>query len=144
MIPRYFEQLALTGSRSQDPVRRRLALERLASLYAALGLYERAIRLDRRALRRDPDTVTARRRLVWSLLRLGRVEEALAEAASLAEAAPKDEFSQHIVAAARRYATLADEEEAAALVARLPVFTPPEAFQLLTGLVLPEARTPQR
>jgi len=139
LVPIRFEQLA-TASHRMDPVRRRQARDRLASLYAALGLYEQAIQLDRRLLTSNPGAVAAGRRLVWSLLRLGRSAEALEAAEPLAEAAPTDWFSREIAAAARRYATLDDAGEAAALVARLPVFTHPQAARLLSGVVPPEPR----
>ena len=139
LVPSHFERLA-AASHALDSARRRQAQGRLASLYAALGLYEQAIRLDRRALRSEPGDVLTRRRLVWSLLRLDRAAEALEAAEPLAEAAPTDWFSREIAAAARRYATLDDAGEAAALVARLPVFTHPQAARLLSGVVPPEPR----
>ena len=64
------------------------ALERLAASYAALGLYEQAIDLDRRTLAWHPTHTPARRRLVWSLLRLDRAEEARRQADLLIAAAP--------------------------------------------------------
>ena len=76
-----------------------------------------------------------RRRLVWSLLRLDRAAEALEAAEALAEAAPTDWLSQEIAAAARRYATLDDAGEAAALVAQLPLFTHAQASRLMSGVV---------
>jgi hypothetical protein len=81
---------------------------------------------------------------VWSLLRLDRAAEAVEAAEPLAEAAPTDWLSRQIAAAAHRYATLADEGEAAALVALLPVFTRSQALQLRAGVVPPEPRTRQR
>jgi hypothetical protein len=143
LVPVNFQGLA-AASHTLDLARRRQALERLASLYAALGLYEQAIRLDRRVLRSDPAAVAARRRLVWSLLRLERGAEALEEAQGLAGAAPTDGLSHAIADAARRYATLADEAEARALVALLPVFTRPQAAQLMAGVVPPQPRTSRR
>jgi tetratricopeptide (TPR) repeat protein len=139
LVPSHFEALA-TASHTLDFARRRPARDRLASLYAALGLYEQAIRLDRRALRSDPGDIATRRRLVWSLLRLGRAAEALEAAEELAQAAPRDWLSREIAAAARRYAALDDAGEAAALVARLPLFTPGQAALILSGVVPPERR----
>ncbi|MBW1687938.1 MAG: hypothetical protein JRS35_23120 [Deltaproteobacteria bacterium] len=140
LVPSHFEALA-AASHTLDFARRRPARDRLASLYAALGLYEHAIRLDRRALRAEPADVLTRRRLVWSLLRLDRATEALQAAEPLAET---DWLSHKIAAAARRYATLEDAGEAAALVARLPVFTQPQAALILSGVVPPERRTGRR
>jgi hypothetical protein len=139
LLPIRFEQLE-TASHGTDPVRRRQVRDRLASLYAALGLYEQAIQLDRRQLRSNPDAVGAGRRLVWSLLRLGRGAEALEAAEGLAEGAQTDALSREIAAVARRYATLDDEGEAAALVAVLPVFTRAQAATLMSGVLPPEQR----
>jgi tetratricopeptide (TPR) repeat protein len=143
LVPSHFEALA-EASHGLDPARRRQAQDQLASLYATLGLYEHAIRLDRRALRSEPGDVLARRRLVWSLLRLGRAAEALEAAEELAQAEPTDWLSQEIAAAAHRYATLEDAGEAAALVARLPLFTPGQATRIMMGVVPPEPRTERR
>jgi hypothetical protein len=143
LVPRHFEALA-AASHALDSARRGQAQGQLASLYAALGLYEQAIRLDLRALRSEPGNVLTRRRLVWSLLRLDRGAEAVEAAEPLAEAAPTDWLSQEIAAAARRYATLDDAGEAAELAARLPLFTRPQAAWLLNGVLPPEPRTARR
>jgi tetratricopeptide (TPR) repeat protein len=143
LIPPYFEDLVAV-SRGLEPARRELALDHLASLYAALGLYERATRLDRRLLRSEPDLVAPRRRTVWCLLRLDRISEALEAAESLAAAPSAGALSHAIAAAARDSATLADAGDAIARISRLPVFTPAEAARLASGIVLPEARTSRR
>jgi hypothetical protein len=139
LVPIRFAEIA-AASHGLDPIRSKLAQGHLASLYAALGLYEQAVRLDRRMLRSDPGAVAPRRRLVWSLLRLGRGAQALEAAEGMAEATPMDWLSREIASAARRYATLDDMGEAAALVASLPLFTQPQAGQLLSGIVPPERR----
>jgi hypothetical protein len=81
---------------------------------------------------------------VWSLLRRDRAAEALEAAEPLAEAAPTDWLSREIAAAARRYASLDDAGEAAALVARLPLFTHPQAARIMNGVRPPEPRTARR
>jgi tetratricopeptide (TPR) repeat protein len=143
LVPSHFERLA-AASHALDSARRRQAQGQLASLYAALGLYEQAIRLDLRALGSKPGDVLTRRRLVWSLLRLNRAAEAFEAAEPLTEAAPADWLSREIAAAARRYATLDDAGEAAALVAQLPLFTYPQASRLMNGVVPAEPRTERR
>jgi hypothetical protein len=143
LVPTHFGAL-VASSRAPDPVRRRRATSQLASLYAALGLYERAIQLDRGLARSAPGELVPRRRLVWSLLHLGRADEAIGAARALDGAAPSDLLSLGIAAAARRYATLDDPGEAAALVARLPLFTRAEARRLGVGVVPPAARAPRR
>ena len=124
----------LRGSLSNAAV-----FEPLAGSYAALGLYERALEIDRRALAHDAKRVSARRRVVWSLLRLDRATEALAEAEVLAEREP-DLLSQAIADAAQRYATLESTRGRDSLVALLPVFTRPQAFRLTVRSIAPAAR----
>lgn len=138
LVPFDIQQL-VSASHDVDPMRRRWAQDRLASLYAALGLYERAIRLDRRLLKGAPDALAARRRLVWSLLRLGRSSEALAESEALSEAPAFDGLSHAIADAAQDVAS-GREADAAGRVARLPVFTRAEAARLLDGFVPPPVR----
>jgi hypothetical protein len=140
LIPPYFEEL-VKMSRGLEPERRRGALDHLASLYTALGLYERALRIDRRLLRAEPDLVAPRRRQVWCLLRLNRAAEALEAAGPLAAAPPADMLSHAIAAAASDSAAAGD---VAARIAQLPVFTPLEASRLLAGVARPESRTSRR
>jgi hypothetical protein len=129
LVPVDFAALA-AAARAWDPAVRHTDLNRLADTYAALGLYEHAVRLDRRTLASAPGDIRTRRRLVWSLLRMHSPDEALAEAEILARA-PRDAWFAHAIAdAARRHAALRDEEEAAALVATLPFLTPAEADRL--------------
>lgn len=128
------------AARALDPGLRRPAQERLASIHAVLGLYGRAAAIDRSRLRADPGSVTARRRLVWSLLRQGRGADAREAAEQLeAVASPDDGLSQLLVQAARRHAALSGDE-AAALVALLPVFSQPQLPGILAGFREPEAR----
>ncbi len=134
---------ALERGRAQfDPATQRAALNRLASLYATLGSYERALELDEALLRAHPHARLARRRQVWSLLRLGRTEAALAASNALDRTPPSDRLSHAIAHGARHSATLDDADERARLASRLPVFTRPEARTLMFGLLPPEQRTP--
>lgn len=136
VVPRDFAGLA-KAAHSFDPAVRRSAEERLADAYAVLGLYERAIVLDRRLLLSKPPSLTAARRLVWSLLRLGRYAEAARAAdqpGGLAEAG--DPLSRLIATTARdasRLAAAGRTEEAATRVAELPLLTLPQAQYLLAG-----------
>jgi hypothetical protein len=123
-----------------DPARKRAALDRLASLHVALGSYEEAVALDRRLLRSNPGANAPARRLVWSLLRLGRGAEASEATGELAAA---DGLSAAIATAARR-AEQTDPEEMAALLARLPVFTRSEASRVLAGVRPAPARAWRR
>jgi len=139
LVPADFQRLE-GAARSSDPERRRVAQERLAAVLATLGLYERATEIDRSLLRADPRSVSAARRIVWSLLHLGRVGEGLEAAERLsAVAAADDGLSRMLVDAARWQAALS-REEAAALVALLPLFTRPQLQGLLAGVREPDAR----
>jgi len=138
IVPVHFEDLA-EAAHSGPAAARRAAAGSLASIYAALGRYERALRLDRATLEGDPTALSARRRLVWALLRLGRLDEARSEAAALLEAAGDDALSQQIAQTANDVASQGDEARAAR-IATLPVFTPAEAAHTMSGMALPEVR----
>jgi hypothetical protein len=139
LVPVQFTELA-AAAHTGLPADRPAAAGWLASLYASLGLYERAIRLDRATLAAEPSAQASRRRLVWSLLRLGRFDEARDEAAALAQAPDADALSRHIAEAARRIPEL-DAETRAAEIARLPVLTRGEALRVMGGIARPELRT---
>lgn len=143
LLPVGFEALE-RASRALQRDRRRAARGRLAAVYATLGLYERAAGIDRRLLRENPGTLPVARRLVWSLLHLGRGDEALVVAEQLAGfASPDDELSRLTVGTARRYPTLG-EDEADAWVAGLPLFTRPQMQWVLNGFRESEARVERR
>ncbi len=135
LVPRDFGRLtrsdAFGAPRAQD---------RLASLFAALGLYDRAVELDRRALALDPGRVRVRRRLVWSLLRLDRAVDAALQAGRLVESARLDPLSRRIADATGEYAATDDVRRRAEIVAMLPVFSRRNGNALASGLVPPEAR----
>jgi hypothetical protein len=116
--------------------------DRLASVYAALGVYEQAVRTDRLLLGSNPDARLARRRLVWSLLRLGRFEEAAAEADALEALAGDDGLAREIASTAR--AAAAGDPEASTRIALLPLFTRGEAAATLIGFVSPPIRLPRQ
>ncbi len=139
-------------ARALDPSRRPAARDRLASLYAVIGLHERTTAVDRKSLLSaantrpgsaagpEPGTLLAARRLVWSLLHLARFDESLEAAERLeALASREDGLSALLVDAARRVPALS-EEEAATLVAVLPVFSQPQGMRVLAGFQEPVAR----
>ena len=139
IVPRGFAALE-RAARSRDPGRRRAARERLAGLFALLGLYEQAVEIDRELLREDPASLSAARRLVWSLLHQGLEVESREASERLARLAPADDALSRLLVDAARTTPDLPEEDAAALVARLPVFTRNQARQLLAGFQEPEAR----
>ncbi len=139
LVPEGFgvlEHVARTG-RGEPATRAR---DRVASIYAALGLYAEAAALDRATLETDPDDLRASRRLVWSLLHLGRAFEAKQAAASLAQRPAAYGLSHAIALAARELGAL-EADEARARLAALPVFHRWEVPWLLSGTTRPEPRT---
>jgi hypothetical protein len=138
VIPRDHAQL-LADSRGPDTARQRAARGRLASLDVALGLYEQALELDAGLLRETPDADAPQRRRVWSLLRLGRNDEARQAAQGLVRSGTTP-LSRAIAVAAARAARGDDPEETAARLARLPVFTSAETSEVLANLAEPPAR----
>src|SRR2546427_9268191 len=94
--------------------------------------------IDRGLLRSEPEAMRVPRRLVWSLLRLGRFDEAPAVAAAL-ERPAADALSAWIARTAREVARL-DAQTARATAATLPLLTPAESAALLVGLEPPEPR----
>jgi len=138
LVPLELREISAAAN-AGDPEPRRLAAARLATLYASLGLYERALRLDRTTLAAHPANVPARRRMVWSLLRLGRFEDARDEAAPLAQT--EDALSRAIADVAREAPAAEDAELRASRIARLPVLTRAEVPWVLAGTGGAEART---
>jgi hypothetical protein len=143
VVPLHFEAAARMAF-GPDPTQRDSARAFLSSVYGALGLYERAIELDGPAVAQRPGDVPTRRRLVWSLLRLHRIEEAAEAAAPLADRPPEDVLSRRLADTARRLLGVDDPEIIARDVAVLPVFTPAEAAALTAQVVRPAPRLPDR
>jgi hypothetical protein len=138
LVPRNFEAI-LADANGPDPALRRSALDRLASLWLALGAYEEAIALDRRLLRSNPGANAPTRRLVWSLLRVGRADEAKEASQSLASVRSPG-ISAAITRGAQRSAAGLSDDDRRALLARLPVFTATEAGAVLAGVADPPLR----
>jgi hypothetical protein len=124
-------------TKDPNPVQRRAAREYLAVVYAGLGLYEEAASFEATILERDSEAFASRRRLVWSLLRSGRDEEARAAAAPLDGI--QDGLSLEIARAVQELPEL-DSQSAAARVALLPVFTREEAAFLESRCEAPAPR----
>jgi hypothetical protein len=115
------------------------ARDRVAMISAVLGRYERALAIDSELLRAEPQAARVPRRIVWSLLRLGRFAEATAAAERLQTRLAPDPVSAQILATARGIGGL-DPEAARAAVARLPLLLPGESAALIAGIEPPEPR----
>ncbi len=138
LIPVDFAPLG-RESGAASPTRRLAAQERLAALYAALGLYEDALRMDRRTLQLDPDNQSARRRRVWSLLHLGRDIDAVREAEELRDD-PAHSQAARLKQAVAELGSVEDPGAAVSLRSRLPLFSEEEAAWLKTGVPPAEVR----
>jgi len=77
LVPRDFEALAARVDEGMAAGRLDDSAQRLAAIYAVLGLYERAIAIDRLIQAQSPDDATSAWRLAWSLAQLGKWSEAV-------------------------------------------------------------------
>ena len=138
LVPADMTSLLRSASDRTPRIRLR-ATDRIASIYALLGLYEKAIKLDRRTLVYDSTAKRARRRLVWSLLKSGRFEEANEEARALdreSEGAGLDGLLARAAASAKKD----DPDIASQGLAQLPLLAPLEVQQVDVGFPSPPAR----
>lgn len=138
VVPVAFRELQ-AASRARAPAARADARDRLAQAYAQLGLYEHALRLDRRLLREQARHARARRRVVWSLLRLGRFAEARSEARFLVAG----ELESLLAASAEALFADPTDAEARSVLARLPLLSRSEAAGLGGGLAEAPVRSPR-
>jgi hypothetical protein len=87
VIPVDWNEMMKVVSKSQARGQATIQTRRLSMLYAVLGLYDRALKVDRWILMREPLDGAAAHRVVWSLTQLRRFEEAY-QAALKFEAGP--------------------------------------------------------
>ena len=135
VVPIYFQDLLKRGSMPQNE-EDAVAGEHLALLFATLGLYEKAIALDRSRLKTHPNDPATRRRLAWSLLRSGDAKAALEIAGPLQGGG--DALGETIFRAAQA-ATAG--ELAPGQTHILPLLTQGESTHLTSAIVRPGART---
>lgn len=137
LVPTYFGKI-MNEVNDQSSSTRPRALNMLAEIYAALGVYDRAIAIDTERLKQIPNAVAAQRRLTWSLLRTHDWVGARRAGHRLNALTPTDALSQGIVAVATRAMTDQDRIQA---VTRLAVFSNAEAARLTGGMARPETRS---
>ncbi len=135
VVPFTFTALQAVA-RGRDRTQRAGAQAKLSQTYGMLGLYEHALRLDRRMLKRRPENSAARSRIVWALLRLGRAGEAL----QVAEALGPNRLDRLLRATAEALVSDPKDKIANALVPRLPILWPAEANSLARATMQPEVR----
>lgn len=102
ILPRGIARLS-QQRQGRDPEERYRALETLGTMCALTGAYRTAIALDREAAALRPDAPGPLRRLVYSLLRLDRADEAVTVAERLSALDPTDARSRVFLDVARRY-----------------------------------------
>jgi hypothetical protein len=119
-----------------DTSRRSAVQNKLANVYAGLGLYAKAVEIDRKLVQHPGGRGESARRLVWSLLHLGSDEEARKAARRLGN----DPLSANLAAAAVRIAGEQDPERRALELAFLPAFTHVESSRIASGRVRMPAR----
>ena len=139
LIPLHFDQMNRAAYGMNRPTRTRTRAN-LASIYAALGLYDRAIEVDRMILAEDENAIRARRRLTWSLLRIGQYHEAVEVSQPLSRQPDFDRLSHQIAETAEKVSLEPDPEVRASMVANLPVFDSLDVPGITTQIVLPPAR----
>jgi hypothetical protein len=119
-----------------DTTRRLAVRNKLANLYAALGLYEEAVEIDRALVQHRGGHPETARRLVWCLLHLGFDQEARRAARRLGS----DPLSANLAATALRITEQPDPEQRALALAFLPLFTHAESSRIASGRVRVPAR----
>ena len=139
VIPSNFTQLT-RASFGADESKKVWSRHQLATVYAVLGMYDRAIALDEIIIVGDEDDTRARRRLVWCLMRTGRFDDAARAASRLHAAPPEDVLSHHIATSAEEAAAMEELEARRSLVATLPLLTRGEAAAVMLGVRGPSAR----
>lgn len=126
-------------------------MSRLAIVFCMLGIYERALDLDRFVLRLDPVNGESARRAIWTLLQLGRAEEALVVAEDFEEAVRNSDLVMDTADDEGRASSgwvamveevlAASEADRATIVAHLPLLQGAQRAVTQVGRIDPEART---
>ena len=132
LIPINIERQIAVASEAADSPARRVALEKLGSVYAALGLRDRLVKVDARQLEGAPEHLGALRRSIWIQLRLGDFEAARRAADRLEATDHDDLYSMDRVRVARMGESLAREE-----IASLRVLTRSQGENALVGYLPP-------
>ena len=138
IIPSDFAPLIASVRKAVAARRVTYGMHRAAKVYATLGLYDRALEIDRRILAINPADLQALHRQIWSLLRMHRYDEALVLASAAA--------SESAVGTSSWRSTVeelieADPRDRAQLLRLLPLYMSDQAARVQVGMVVPEART---
>lgn len=112
---------------------KRVAGNRLAATWAALGAYERALLVDdgwQTPSSISPVDLSRQRRSLWCLLRLDRLGPALERAEVLAAHPSMDRITRQLIASTRKYATSKSPQERAEIAALSTLFSRRERGEL--------------
>ena len=141
VVPIDFEALVAHVGSQRKQLQVDLQTHRLAIFYATLGVYERALAIDRFIQKVDPRDSISAWRVIWSLVQLGRLDEAMAAArkfeaqsqvARTSGASPWSAMLERLRSA--------DPSARATLVAHLPVLRPAQIDWLRSGVAVSPAR----
>lgn len=141
VVPIDFESLVAHVRTSGRKKQVDLQTHHLAILYATLGLYERALAIDGLIRSVDPDDSVAGWRVIWSLIQLGRWNEAMTAAEGLetqsqaAQGSGANPWTRLI-----EQLRTADPSARATLIAHLPVLRLEQVDWVRSGVVLAPAR----
>lgn len=141
LVPYDFVALVETVRESSRAGRIDIQTHRLAVLYATLGLYERALQLDRQIARKYPEDQTTTWRVLWTLAQLRRWDEALAFASTfeIRGAAGRANGSSPWSAMISRIRE-ADPGVRTTLVAHLPMLRPEQLEWVRQGVAISPPR----
>ena len=132
LIPINIERQIAVASEAADSPAPRSPLQTLGSVYAALGLRDRLVKVDARQLEGAPEHLGALRRSIWIQLRLGDFEAARRAADRLEATDHDDLYSMDLVRVARMGESLSREE-----IASLRVLTRSQGENALVGYLPP-------
>lgn len=141
LVPIDFEALVAHVRAQRNPPHVDLQTHRLALLYATLGVYERALTVDRFIQKVEPRDSTSAWRVIWNLVQLGRWDDAMtaaqdfearSQAAQSSGASPWSKLIEQLRAA--------DPSARETLVAHLPVLRLEQVDWVRSGVALAPAR----
>jgi hypothetical protein len=139
LIPTDFEERLATvhGALRQNQLAP--GAERLATMFAVLGLYDRALPLDRAILRIDRSNSEAAQRIIWSLLQQSNDQGALEAARQFDGLSPGQEGPGVWMSLVEDYLSLSKDSREERL-ARLPLLAAERAGWLQHGMAPPTPR----
>lgn len=119
------------------------AMHRLSTMFATLGIYERALAIDRRILAIEPHNPLAVYRQMWCLLRIGRYDEALelaeARRKSLRRADPNRNFVRNSIRTIEEVID-APPRDRDRVINSIPLYGSRNAGLALRGMINPKSR----